>query len=130
MVAVGGLAHLLGDCIFRASGEESGAYGLGNPNLHHINEMKRSHRLLMTAAAMAGLYAGALAARTHAQDSGSSGSGDSSKAPSTDKHGCKGQNSCKGKGGCSSGDNGCAGKNSCSGKGGCATDGSKKPSGG
>jgi hypothetical protein len=44
---------------------------------------------------------------------------------STDKHACKGQNSCKGKGGCKTGDNGCKGKNSCKGKGGCATDGSK-----
>jgi hypothetical protein len=34
-------------------------------------------------------------------------------------HECKGNNSCKGKGGCKSGDNGCAGKNSCKGKGGC-----------
>jgi len=42
-----------------------------------------------------------------------------------DKHGCKGANSCKGKGGCKTGDNGCKGKNSCKGKGGCATDGSK-----
>ena len=30
-------------------------------------------------------------------------------------------NSCKGKGGCKSGDGGCAGKNSCKGKGGCAS---------
>jgi hypothetical protein len=29
-------------------------------------------------------------------------------------------NSCKGTGGCKSGDAGCAGKNSCKGKGGCA----------
>ena len=36
------------------------------------------------------------------------------------KHSCKGQNDCKGLGGCKSGDNGCAGKNSCKGKGGCA----------
>lgn len=35
-------------------------------------------------------------------------------------HGCAGQNSCKGKGGCKSGDKGCAGKNTCKGKGGCA----------
>ncbi len=43
-----------------------------------------------------------------------------------EKHGCSGQNSCKGNGGCKTGDNGCKGKNSCKGKGGCATDGSKK----
>ncbi len=35
-------------------------------------------------------------------------------------HDCAGKNSCKGKGGCKTGDNGCAGKNSCKGKGGCA----------
>jgi hypothetical protein len=37
------------------------------------------------------------------------------------KHDCKGQNACKGQGGCSTGNNGCKGKNSCKGKGGCAT---------
>jgi hypothetical protein len=43
------------------------------------------------------------------------------------EHACKHrfQNSCKGKGGCKTGDNGCKGKNSCKGKGGCATDGCK-----
>jgi hypothetical protein len=41
------------------------------------------------------------------------------------KHSCKGNNDCKGQGGCKSSDNGCKGKNSCKGKGGCATDGSK-----
>src|SRR6188474_2889924 len=35
-------------------------------------------------------------------------------------HDCAGKNSCKGKGGCKSGDKGCAGKNTCKGKGGCA----------
>jgi hypothetical protein len=47
-------------------------------------------------------------------------------AAKVEKHACKGQNSCKGNGGCSASDNGCKGKNSCKGKGGCATDGSKK----
>ena len=37
-----------------------------------------------------------------------------------DKHACKGLNSCKGQGGCATGDGGCAGKNSCKGHGGCA----------
>ena len=36
------------------------------------------------------------------------------------KHDCAGKNSCKGQGGCKTGDNGCSGKNSCKGKGGCA----------
>ena len=88
--------------------------------------MKRSSRLLITAAAMAGLYAGALAARTYAADD-SAGSSDSSKT-STSKHDCKGKNSCKGQGNCSAGDNGCSGKNSCKGKGGCASKDDSKPS--
>jgi len=48
---------------------------------------------------------------------------DDKKAPAAtaDKHTCKGQNDCKGKGGCKTGDAGCAGKNSCKGKGGCAS---------
>lgn len=39
----------------------------------------------------------------------------------TEKHACKGYNTCKGQGGCASGNNGCKGRNDCSGKGGCAT---------
>jgi hypothetical protein len=42
---------------------------------------------------------------------------DDKPADSADKHVCKGHNSCKGKGGCKTGDAGCAGKNSCKGKG-------------
>lgn len=41
-------------------------------------------------------------------------------ATAAEKHACKGMNSCKGNGGCNSGDAGCGGKNSCKGKGGCA----------
>ena len=41
-------------------------------------------------------------------------------ADKTPKHVCKGANTCKGQGGCKTGDAGCAGKNSCKGKGGCA----------
>ena len=89
--------------------------------------MKKSTRILVTTAAMAGLYAGALAARTYAADS-TAGSSDQPKSDTSTKHDCKGKNSCKGQGGCSASDNGCAGKNSCKGKGGCATDGSKMPS--
>jgi hypothetical protein len=43
---------------------------------------------------------------------------------SSSGHACKGQNSCKGTGGCNTGDQGCKGKNTCSGKGGCKTNGS------
>src|ERR1700690_380161 len=83
--------------------------------------MNKSTRFIVTAAAMAGLYAGSMAVRAYADEA--AGSGDSSKDASKDagKHDCKGQNSCKGQGGCKSGDNGCKGQNSCKGKGGCNT---------
>jgi len=83
--------------------------------------MNKPTRFIVTAAAMAGLYAGSMATRAYAADQ--AGSGDSSKDSSKDagKHDCKGQNSCKGTGGCKSGDNGCKGQNSCKGKGGCNT---------
>ena len=81
-------------------------------------QMKKSTRLLVTAAAMAGLYAGALTAKTYAADEKA---GTSDKAKSDAKHDCKGKNACKGQGGCKAGDNGCKGKNSCKGHGGCST---------
>jgi hypothetical protein len=80
--------------------------------------MNKSTRFIVTAAALAGLYAGSLASRAFAD--GSTGSGDSS-SKDAGKHDCKGQNSCKNQGGCKSSDNGCQGQNSCSGKGGCKT---------
>jgi hypothetical protein len=80
--------------------------------------MKKSTRFIVTAAAMAGLYAGSMATRAYAD--GAAGSGDSS-SKDAGKHDCKGQNACKGQGGCKSGDNGCKGQNSCKGKGGCST---------
>jgi hypothetical protein len=79
--------------------------------------MNKSTRFIVTAAALAGLYAGSMATRAYAD----AGSGDSSTTKDAGKHDCKGQNSCKGQGGCKSGDNGCKGQNSCSGKGGCNT---------
>jgi hypothetical protein len=88
--------------------------------------MKKSSRFIVTAAALAGLYAGALAARTYAADD-TAGSSTQTGKDATSKHACKGQNTCKGTGGCGSGDMGCAGKNTCKGKGGCATDSSAKP---
>ena len=98
--------------------------------------MTKSTRLIITAAAISGLYAGSLAAKSYGADH-VAGKVASAKDDSKDKssckgkdgckgsHDCKGKNDCKGKGGCSAGDNGCKGKNSCKGKGGCATDGSK-----
>jgi hypothetical protein len=100
--------------------------------------MKLSKSSLVLTAAFTGLLGGTVArAATSANDSGSGvelSSASSAISPiagqavadKVEKHACKGLNSCKGKGGCSSSDNGCKGKNSCKGKGGCATDGSKK----
>ena len=92
--------------------------------------------LLMTAA-MSGLLTGASATLSATPSNNNSGTSSVSRVmgltssafddSKTEKHACKGQNSCKGKGGCKSSDNGCKGKNSCKGKGGCATDGFDKP---
>lgn len=68
----------------------------------------------LLAAAAGGLGVGAVMA-------GCSSGGKSDSSMPMAKHACKGMNSCKGQGGCQSGDAGCAGKNSCKGKGGCAT---------
>jgi hypothetical protein len=79
--------------------------------------MNKSTRLIVTAAALAGLYAGSMATRAYA--AGQAGS--NTATPDPGKHDCKGQNSCKGTGGCKASDNGCKGQNSCKGKGGCNT---------
>src|SRR5215470_14444367 len=81
--------------------------------------------------AIAGVFAGSrlASAATQATSTGKTEgakpvTGDEKKATdkaTSDKHVCKGMNSCKGKGGCKTGDAGCAGKNSCKGKGGCAS---------
>lgn len=81
--------------------------------------MNKATRLLVTTAALAGLYAGALSTPTYAADE-KAGKSDSMKKDAKSEHGCKGQNSCKGTGGCGTSDNGCKGKNSCKGKGGCS----------
>jgi len=100
--------------------------------------MKISKSSLVLTAAFTGLLGGTMARAasmpTNSRPGADLTSASSSISPiagqaaddKVEKHGCKGLNSCKGKGGCSSGDNGCKGKNSCKGKGGCATDGSKK----
>ena len=85
-------------------------------NPKHI-AMKKSTRLLITSAAIAGLYAGSMASKSFAAET-KAGTEEKAKADKG-KHDCKGKNSCKGEGGCGSGDNGCKGKNSCKGKGGC-----------
>jgi hypothetical protein len=83
------------------------------------NIMTRTARTLIISAAMSGLLAGALV-NTGCQSSGdSSGKAASASDSAASKHDCKGMNSCKGQGGCNTGDMGCKGKNSCKGKGGC-----------
>lgn len=81
--------------------------------------MTKSTRLILTTAALAGLYAGSLASTSFAADA-KAGTEGKAKAD-TGKHDCKGKNACKGQGGCKASDNGCKGKNSCKGKGGCST---------
>ncbi|HEY2124327.1 MAG TPA: hypothetical protein VGG94_02590 [Chthoniobacterales bacterium] len=84
-------------------------------------------KAIIAGAAVAGLVSGSFAVQTHAANVSSKAGISLQQMAShkADKHACKGNNSCKGKGGCKTGDNGCKGKNSCKGKGGCATDGSK-----
>jgi hypothetical protein len=95
--------------------------------------MTKSMKSLMMGAALAGLMSGNTVVAQNTSTStnsfslGNNGQIASAFQDKTEKHACKGQNSCKGKGGCKTGDNGCKGKNSCKGKGGCATDGSKPP---
>jgi hypothetical protein len=93
--------------------------------------MSKSMKALLAGAALAGLMTGTTV-KLNAQTLGQGQAGlrtvsDKKDKDKTEKHACKGQNSCKGKGGCKASDNGCKGKNSCKGKGGCATDGSKMP---
>jgi hypothetical protein len=71
--------------------------------------MKRREFTMVLGAVAAGLAAGS-ALRADDKPAGKA----------SDKAGCRGHNSCEGKGGCGSGDKGCAAKNSCKGKGGCA----------
>lgn len=81
----------------------------------------RSTKTLLACAAVAGIISGGYLTKASAKDNaGQVAEKAEKKEASCETHGCKGKNSCKGKGGCGSGDNGCAGKNSCKGKGGCA----------
>jgi hypothetical protein len=90
--------------------------------------MNNSAKVLLLAAAGSGLMSGAATVqplnlpsqngRTLSANPGQPASG---LAQGTAKHECSGKNSCKGQGGCSSGDMGCKGKNSCKAKGGCST---------
>jgi hypothetical protein len=90
--------------------------------------MKRqsTSKTLLAGAAVAGLLTGGFAqlhaATTTTPVNSTVTAAGFLAADSKDVHDCAGKNTCKGKGGCKTGDNGCKGKNSCKGKGGCATD--------
>ena len=93
----------------------------------------RSGVTLLVSAAFSGLLAGAggvmsgCAAQGQPPSSGGNTASATTQAgmrvsaQASERHFCEAQNSCKGKGGCHTGDNGCRGKNSCKGKGGCFT---------
>ncbi len=91
--------------------------------------MKNQHLLqttktMLATVAISGMLAG-VSARLQASPTGvtqiTGDQGQLADSSPTDKHDCKGMNSCKGQGGCKTGDNGCKGMNSCKGKGGCST---------
>ena len=69
----------------------SDGFRLSKPKIRSV--MTKSTRFIVTAAALAGLYAGSMAVRAYADEQ--AGSGDQSKDSS--KHDCKGKNSCKGR---------------------------------
>jgi hypothetical protein len=82
-------------------------------------------KAFLAGAAIAGLLSGGLVANLNAATvpvakSNVSAPGVLADEKKGETHDCAGKNSCKGKGGCKSGENGCAGKNTCKGKGGCA----------
>jgi len=86
--------------------------------------MNNSALALLLAAAGTGLMSGTTTVQTVPVQSGRTVSAALGQTPmtlahSSDKHDCAGKNSCKGQGGCKTGDMGCKAKNSCKGKGGC-----------
>ena len=97
--------------------------------------MKRigTTKTILAAAALAGIVTGSFTAQARAASSNAdrqftSDAGQVAEKEKGETHDCAGKNSCKGKGGCKSGDGGCAGKNTCKGKGGCGMkDGKPNP---
>jgi len=73
-------------------------------------------RALLMGAALTGFVAGTTVASS-AQAGDAKDTGKKVAKEKVEKHCCKGQNSCKGKGGCGAD----KGKNDCKGKGGCST---------
>ena len=91
--------------------------------------MKRSTKATLLAVCLSGVLEGLSLPQQGIALSSQTGDASHSKPQKKDTHACKGQNSCRGTGGCKSGNNGCLGKNSCHGKGGCATDGASSSAG-
>jgi hypothetical protein len=75
--------------------------------------MNKSTRLVITAAALTGLYAGSLATRAYAADE-KAGTTDSSKQAPKDKASCNGKNGCNANKDAKAN---CSGKAGCNGKG-------------
>ena len=93
--------------------------------------MNNSIKTLLLAAAGAGLMSGATTAQTTPASAngptsvrlGAMNFGSVAEDPAPkEKHACKGQNTCAGKGGCKASMDGCKAKNNCKGRGGCKTD--------
>jgi hypothetical protein len=72
-------------------------------------------------AACLGILAGASSTAACNKSDGGPGAAPSSSAPAAGgaKHACKGQNDCKGQGGCGTDKHSCKGQNACKGQGGC-----------
>jgi hypothetical protein len=89
--------------------------------------MNKSTRLLITAAAVAGLYAGSLASRSLAAEE-KAGTTDTSKQAPKDKSSCSGKDGCKAakdsckanKDSCKASKDSCKSKSSCNSKDGCS----------
>jgi hypothetical protein len=81
--------------------------------------ISKTERILATStmilsAAFAGLVVGC-------ESSGGANAGTQANTTDLSKHACKGQNSCKGLGGCKTTAHACKGQNACKGQGGCNT---------
>jgi hypothetical protein len=86
----------------------------------------KNNKTLLASAAVAGIVAGCVTAKAKPVPTNGAAfkyypvAGVMEEVERGETHSCKGTNSCRGKGGCTTGDNGCQGLNSCKEKGGCA----------
>ena len=83
--------------------------------------MNKSYKTIITAAAIAGLYMGALAAKSYGAEAGTAApAGEKAKDSCKGKDGCKGKDakdSCKGHNDCKTAANACKGHGECKGQG-------------